>query len=641
MAANRSANCSPRRLRKGAGHLVALAVALPALAVAAENPADPWIDRIEPLGGTRGAAVQVELRGKQLSTPATLEFDAPGLRWEHLGQDGPRILRGIVHVDASTPPGPHIATLRTPHGRSNSRMFYVHEEPASREAEPNDTLAQAQRINLAPQTLHGAMHELSDIDVYAFEGRAGERWTFDLRSLEYGGFLENDMTLLSAAGERIAFNDDRDDYLETPFLEHVFAKDGLHYLKLDQYRGPQRVNCAGNCGYMLRIGQLPVVDAAHPLGARVGAPVTMSLRGRALEDVDEVWIAPARRAEYYRLTFPYTVPLRTGQASGQRLTGRILKASAERLEVRFDVPEDAWQGLWRLWIRSPGGATDSVSVEVSSMPEPDCREIRPSSAGAACHGVIEGDEAEHEYTLVLEPDQPLVVTTLSTQLGLPLLDTVLELMDDTGAPVAEHDDLMSGQGTVIGNPDSMLHYRSKTGGRYRLVVRDRIDRTGPTMAYRLRIEEREPRFTLLVDPSNLNARAGSAERIGILMAIEPGFDKAVEVWVDDPPPGLTATTGQLRSDQYFGPSGDGDNIVIPSVDLEVDVAADLPPGDYALRVLGRAQGSETTVEAITTLWIGPPRKRNDVRRPLEAVRLTVLAATDPDAASGAGTAKQR
>ena len=61
------------------------------------------------------------------------------------------------------------------------------------------------------------------------------------------------------------------------------------------------------------------------------------------------------------------------------------------------------------------------------------------------------------------------------------------------------------------------------------------------------------------------------------------------------------------------------------------MGADLSPGDYDLRILGRAAGREWTVQAISTLWIGPPTKRNDVRRPVESVRLTVL---DPGTTPG-------
>ena len=636
MAGSRFANCSPRR---GMRFLpIASALVLACMAGAAEDPADPWIDRIEPFGGQRGEVVEVALVGKNLSLPATLEFDDPHLSWEALSLEDDGTLRGRVRAGPAAPPGPHIATLSTSLGRSNSRLFYVDELPSSREVEPNDTLEAAQAIDLRPQVLHGAMHTLPDRDFFAFDARAGERWTFDVRSLEYGGFLENDLSLLDAAGNTVAFSDDRDDYLETPFLEHVFERSGRYFLKLDQYRGPQRVNCNRNCGYMLRIGDLPVVDAAFPLGARIGSSLEVSLRGRALDSVESVWLAPVRRAEYYRLTFPFTVPLRTDQRPEGRIQGEVSGRGYGEATVRFGIPEDAWLGLWRLWVRSPGGISDSVSLEISAMDEPDCRSISPLPEGAACNGVLEKPNEEDEYWLELLAGQPVVVTTLAAQLGMPRIDTVLELFDIDGNLVAEHDDLMTGQGTVIGNPDSMLRYRPEDAGRFRLLVRDRTGRGGPDMAYRLRIEEREPGFVLLSDPENLNVRPGETERVGVLMVPEPGFDEAVEVWLEDPPGGVASLPARFRAGQFFGPSGDGDNVVIPAAFLDIRVGSGLAPGDYPLRILGRAAGREATVETLSTLWIGPPRKRNDVRRPLESVRLTVLGPTAPQDSEPRGAA---
>lgn len=630
MAGNRFPSCSRSHSAPAARLALASALAL-AVAFAAEDPSDPWIDRIEPLGGQVATAVDVTLVGSNLELPATLEFDSAHLTWQSAGSDGRGSITGRILIGADAPLGPHIATLRTPRGLSNSRMFYVDEFASTLEAEPNDTIAAAQAIDLRPQTIQGGMYELRDIDTYRLEAKAGERWTFDLRSIEYGGFLENDMSLLDSAGNRVAFNDDRDEYLETPFIEHTFERSGTYYLKLDQYRGPQRVNCAKNCGYMLRIGNLPVAHAAFPLGARAGEQVELSLRGRWLQDVERIWLAPVRRSEYYRLTFPYTIPLRVTDPAPRRLTVDIEERSADRVTGRLAIPRDAPRGLWRVWTESPGGSTDAISFEVSDMAEPDCdKAISPSPEGVACNSVLRRHDEEHEYWLELRAGQPVVVTTLATQLGLPNIDTVLELFDSDGSLVAEHDDLMSGQGTVIGNPDSLLYFQAPRSGRYRLLVRDRIDRGGPDMVYRLRIEEREPRFALLAAPENLNVNTGATERIDVLMMPEPGFRDAVDVWIEGPPQGVSDALGQFRAEQYFGPSGDGDNVVIPTAFLDVAVAADLPAGDYPLRILGRARGGGDTVRAFSTLWIGAPRKRNDVRRPLESVRLTVV---DPPAAT--------
>ena len=105
-------------------------------------------------------------------------------------------------------------------GPSNSRLFNVTQFPAVAETEPNDRLEQAQPIKLTAQILDGYMKGRVDIDTYAFEAPAGERWTFDVRSMEYGSFLECELILLDAEGERVAFNDDRNDVDETPFLDH-------------------------------------------------------------------------------------------------------------------------------------------------------------------------------------------------------------------------------------------------------------------------------------------------------------------------------------------------------------------------------------------------------------------------------------
>ena len=330
---------------------------------------------------------------------------------------------------------------------------------------------------------------------------------------------------------------------------------------------------------MLRIGDLPVVEAAYPLGARIGSSLEVSLHGRALDSVESVWLAPVRRAEYYRLTFPFTVPLRTDQRPEGRIQGEVSGRGYGEATVRFGIPEDAWLGLWRLWVRAPGGISDSVSLEISAMDEPDCRSISPLPEGVACNGVLENPDEEDEFWLELSAGQPVVVTTLAAQLGMPRIDTVLELFDIDGNLVAEHDDLMTGQGTVIGNPDSMLRFRPEAAGRFRLLVRDRTGRGGPDMAYRLRIEEREPGFVLLSDPENLNVRPGETESVGVLMVPEPGFDEAVEVWLEDPPGGVASLPARFRAGQFFGPSGDGDNVVIPAAFLNIRVASGLEPGE--------------------------------------------------------------
>ncbi|MEZ5396765.1 MAG: hypothetical protein R2724_28810 [Bryobacterales bacterium] len=306
-----------------------------ALQAAVDGPEGaPWVDRFEPFGAARGETVEVQIVGEKLDAPVEVAFDDPNLVWVETLASGPELIRGKVHVADGTSLGPHIVTLHTAAGRANSRLFYVDALPSVAEAEPNDVLQQAQAITLQPQVVHGMLPEAPDRDFYRFQAKAGERWVFDVRSIEYGGFLECFLALLDADGKKVALNDDRDEYLETPTLEHVFREDGEYLLLVDQYRGPQGVNCNRNCGYMLRMSQTPLLSAALPMGARRGATVEVSLRGSGLEGLRKATLRPVRSAEYYRLTFPYTMPLEPAGLASTPIEGFVLAYD----RVRFTIP---------------------------------------------------------------------------------------------------------------------------------------------------------------------------------------------------------------------------------------------------------------------------------------------------------------
>ena len=602
--------------------------------VAASTAPTPWVDRVNPLGGPLGTTVEVELTGQYLSNTTDVRFDCQDIQWiETLDASSGRVL-GRLRITATAALGPHRVYLITKDGHSNSRLFNVTQFSSTTETEPNDLPAAAQSIELRSQVIQGGMEKLVDVDFYSFEAKAGERWSFDLRSIEYGSHLENEMALLDEKGAEVAFNDDRDDYLETPFIEHVFGQTGKYYLKLDQYRGPQRVNCAANCGYMLRVSQLPVILAASPLGARAGSAARISIRGRSLESVTSVYLTAVRGAEYYRLTFPYSIPIRTGDdaprgAQVPRLAGRILSRGSEEIEAEFAIPADARQGLWRLWAAGQEGAVDGVSIEVSDVAEfaeGDSNRADWREGPLAINGSLDRDGESDAYTIQAEAGKPLLIQTLATQLGLPYIDTVLELFDSQGNLLAEHDDMMSGQGTVIGNPDSSLAYTPRKDETLRLVVSDRIGRGGPSFTYRLKIRSERTAFRLLTDPENFNIARGAEADINVLLIRETGFEEAVDVWIEGLPEGVESPRGRFRADQFFGVSADGDNVIIPALNFRLKVPDDLKLGEHPIRVLGKREGDERIVEAYTTLWIGAPRKRNDIRRPLPRVSMNVIEA---------------
>ena len=549
----------------------------------------PHVVRVVPLGGQAGTTVEVEFRGTGLGPVRAVEFDTPELAWLGATAATEKSVKGRVRIGAGAALGPHRVRLITEAGPANTRLFNVNQFPGVMEVEPVTALA------LRPQVVYGEMETLADQDFLKFRGRAGERWVFDLQSMERGGFLECGLVLLDGAGREVAYNEDQDEYLESPRLAVTFPRDGEYTLKIDQYRGPQGASCEGDCGYQLQISRLPVVTGMYPLGARPGSEYRVTVYGEGLEATTGAYLRRVRGAEHYRLTFPYTMPVdgRDGEAAVVR--AKRVRAGREQVEAVFAIPAGARPGLWRLWLETRHGAAEAMSLEIDADP-------------ATVDGVLL--RGANRHPVQLRAGEPFHAWTLAAQLGLPAMDTVLELWSAEGKLLAEHDDLMSGQGTVIGNPDSSLYYLPRVTEAATLVVRDRTERTGPGFAYRLHVGRGAPGFQLLYQPEELAGAAGETVELEALLIKEPGFEKAVEVWVEGHP----EARGRFRADQHFGPSGDGDNINIPAVRLQLRIPAGTARGAYPVRLRGRVEGGEEVVEGLSTLWIGP--QRNDARRPV-------------------------
>ena len=409
-------------------------------------------------------------------------------------------------------------------------------------------------------------------------------------------------------------------------------KDGSYYLQLDQYRGPQNVDCGRNCGYMLRISQLPLMQAVYPLGARRGTTAHITLVGSALDSAESVYIKRVRGAENYRMTYPYTMPIDMGpdpkrSADIPKTPGSIVSRSPTRLEAKIEIPPDARVGLWRIWVQGPHGSTDGLSFEVGDRPEyteANLRRLDLRQGEIVINASLDAEGEEDIYEIEGVAGKPLHIRTLAVQLGLPYIDTVLELFDADGKLVAEHDDVMTGQGTVIGNPDSSLFYIPEQDGLLKLVVRDRTGRGGPTFQYRLKIKSARPSFQLLAEPENFTVPKGHSAELAVLFIRQPGFEDDVEVWIDGLPGQTETLAGKFRADQFFGPSADGDNVIIPELKFRIPAPESLAPGSYPFQVRGRAGSGGPIVEAHTSLWVGPPRKRNDIRRPLPAIAMHII-----------------
>jgi len=607
------------------------------------------IARLYPLGGQRGTSLLLEILSQKtvrystraaggLSNPIRVEFDCQDLVWKQTLEASRGKLLGTVEIAPDAALGPHLLRVLTREGYSTSVLFNVGQFSDLLEAEPNDTWKQAQPATDLPRTVQGRLDGAADIDVFAIQVEAGQRWTFDFRSIEFGSGVESKMSLLDQSGREVAFNDDRSFYDETPFLETTFETGGTYYVKLDQYRGARGFNFGKNCSYMLRMTSLPTVHHFTPLALTSGRTSRMTLVGSALEDTGKVYLTRLRGAEHARMTYPFTVPIRFENDPPtardiDRIEGRVLRTRPESVAIEFSVPAGASSGLWRVWVQSPGGLVDGPSLEVSDWPEyaegkTDSADWRQGPYGV--HGRLERPDEQDTYELQAETGTPLHLWTLAAQLGVPELDTVLVLKDASGKKLAESDDVVAGQGTLIGNPDSSLFYTPQQNGRLLLTVKDRLGRGGPGYVYRLKVKSEKPGFQLFTTPENLNVSPGSSVQIKVHLVREAGFQGEVSIWFEGLPGSVEPSRAKFRADQLFEPNADGADMIIPEIPFRIHVAESQPLGTHAFQVRGAPTIEESrqdgrVVKAETTLILGPLLDAwNYTRRPLPEISLTVV-----------------
>ena len=162
------------------------------------------------------------------------------------------------------------------------------------------------------------------------------------------------------------------------------------------------------------------------------------------------------------------------------------------------------------------------------------------------------------------------------------------------------------------------------------MVRDRTRRSGPSYQYRLKVESERPSFQLFTTPENFSIARGEAAEIKVHLIREQGFEGEVSVWMEGLPGSIEGSRGRFRADQLFEPNADGADMIIPEIAFRIRAPESLPPGRYAMRVLGTPTEEESSpdrrvVEAQSTSIMGPLLDLwNFVRRPLPNISMVVV-----------------
>ncbi len=121
-------------------------------------------------------------------------------------------------------------TVLTPAGESPPHALLVDRGPVVAEREPNNGFREAQP--LAPgQQVQGAISQKQDVDVYRFEGKAGQQVVAEVLAARHGSALDSFLTLHDGEGRILASNDDSDGGPDSR-VELRLPRDGTYYLSV-------------------------------------------------------------------------------------------------------------------------------------------------------------------------------------------------------------------------------------------------------------------------------------------------------------------------------------------------------------------------------------------------------------------------
>jgi len=407
-----------------------------------------------------------------------------------------------------------------------------------------------------------------DYDVFGFHAESGQTLIFDLLARRAGSNLDATLALVDERGNELDFNDDF--YIhKDPHLTFSVRRTGDYFVRVS---GSSESGSASST-YRLIAGAVPHVLRVLPAGARRGGSTELHISGMNLHQVDRVTL---------------------GEGLAE---ARIIKAEPGSLTIRLDVLASTPDGQHSLRLFSGGvEAPLPAPLIVSGLEEmlaaPGLNRANPQllTLPAAVSGVLNKKRAAHFFIFDVEAGDRLVFEADAMKLGY-LVDPVVAIYTLDGKLVAHDDDRLQQNGSHPPNLDPYLVHTFEGGGRYLAMIRDLAERGDANYVYRLAIYRAEADFDLKGLVPSITLYRGHTVEIPVRVRRHGGWDTPVEVWVENPPRGVTAEKRVAEPT----PTIVVDNCALKrrldgtNVDLPVHCDQSAAPGLYPLRV--RARGT--------------------------------------------------
>jgi hypothetical protein len=520
----------------------------------------PRLLTIMPMGGKAGTTVEMTFTGTDLEEPDELRFSTPGIKAEPIVPPPPPppdpkkpapapdpkkpappsakpvITKFKVTIAPDAPVGFHDVRLVNKWGVSNPRVFVVGDLNEVVEKEPNNDVAQAQRVDLNT-TINGNIANPTDVDYFVFAGKKDQRIVVSCLSSSIDSRLHAELELYDPKGKRLAFN--RFYNQGDAVLDAVVPGEGDYLVRLCSFTHTEG---SPEHFYRLTIGTAPWIDAVYPPMVLPGKTSKVTVYGRNLPNgiVDASAVLEGRPLEKVEveLTAP---PLANGPLS---FSGHISPCTSglDGFEYRIKNATGVSNPVFIAFALAPivldNGANDTAeSAQVVSVP-------------CEIAGRIEKRHDRDWYSFMAKKGEVYNIDVYGERLGYPVDLKYLLRNPTTKQDIVEQDD----------NPDNFslkcfarthdpapYRFVVPADGIYQLLVTSTTtdSKASPREIYRVRITPDIQDFHVILMPTN-NHRPdgacvlqGGSESYTVLAWRLDGFPGEITLNVEGLPKGVT------------------------------------------------------------------------------------------------------
>lgn len=479
----------------------------------------PKIERLFPPGGQRGNTVECKVTGAAGDGTLQAWSQQGQLKFEFSEKNDV----ATVTIPEDSTAGLHWLRFFNEHGTTDLRPFLVGVIPELTEVEPNNTVAEAHRIESPTTTINGVLEKSADVDLFAFALSAA---TTFVASVEANGQLGSPMDavlqLLDANGTVLSQNDD--DRGMDPEIVFVVPADGIYHVRIFAFPATPNstIKLSASAKYVYRLTATTGPFAHFSVPATVNPAIDKSV---ALH-------GPNIDAE-------------TSGAQLEESNGKII-ATSKHVAVPIQV-----------------GVVEHLNL--TETPDTPQQLETPSSMT----GIISAPNEKDTYTLRGRKDQKLTITVAARTLNSPL-DAVVTVKTDKGKSVKESDDRSRE------DQDAEASFKIPSDGEYTVTVSDRYGFGGDRFVYVLNCQETRPTFAATVKASHFVLANDKSLEIPIAVERTNGFSEEIEFKVQGQP---NAVTADLVTSKNEGDSK-------KSVTLKLTVAQESQPFSGVVTIVG-------------------------------------------------------